>query len=74
MNIQNILQEIYDTGLTDAAISRAITESGHKISQPVIYRLRKGINKKISHERHMTIKKFYLSNFKKDQNNSEEAA
>lgn len=61
MDIQKILQSIHDSGITDAAISRAISKSGHKISQPVIYRLRKGLNKKTSYQRYECIKNFYLS-------------
>lgn len=64
MDIQQMLQKIHSSGMTDNQIAQAISIHGHKISQPVIHRLRKGINKRTFYERYEAIKNFYESTFR----------
>lgn len=60
-----MLQKIHSSGMTDNQIAQAISGAGHKISQPVIHRLRKGTNKRTFYERYEAIKTFYENSLKK---------
>lgn len=59
MLIKNVLEKISSTGLTDSDIADLITSDGHKVSQSVINRLRRGVHKYTFYERHKKIVDLY---------------